>query len=418
MGRYPDGFVQEPPWWLDRRSITDALVLRLRGAGQRLSIVFLDLLAIGILWILVSYIISWHFHHVIAYSLVPWWAFGLGVVEAAALWESFGKSLGHRVARKELLTRDGISPNFGQRLRHFLGWHLFVLPLVGLFFDPPLHERLSNLSPRSASMEGRTPVPWWRTSSGLFVAIFLCVGVAAAVSVTMDKESLTRLFTQAGRTVKFWKALFSPDTSILLPSVRDLLVTIFMAVIATAFAVVVAVPLSFLAARNLMRGPIGRPVYTVLRGTMSIMRSIEPIVWAIIFLVWVTARRAPFAGVLALWVHSIADLTKLYAERLESIDPGLVEAIASTGASRLQVLRYAVVPQIINPYISFTLYRWDINIRMATVVGVVGGGGIGQRLYFYLKNLAWQQAGTVMILIVILVWAIDYLSARLRAKLA
>lgn len=418
MNRYPDGIVKEPPDWLSRRGLLDALILRLKGASQRLSIVLLDMLAIGVLWILVSYIISWHAHGVIAYTLVPWWLFGVGVVEAAAIWESFGRSLGHLVARKELRPREGGESTLGQRLVYYIGWHVTVLPMIGLLASPPWHERLAGLSPVPFSMEGRKPTPWWRTSSGLFAVAFLVVGLGAAVSVTMDKESLTRLFTQAGRTVKFWKALFSPDTSILLPSIRDLLVTIFMAVIATSFAVAVAVPLSFLAARNLMRGPIGRPLYTVLRGTMSIMRSIEPIVWAIIFLVWVTARRAPFAGVLALWVHSIADLTKLYAERLESIDPGLVEAITATGASRLSVLRYAVVPQIINPYISFTLYRWDINIRMATVVGVVGGGGIGQRLFFYLKNLAWQQAGTVMILIVILVWAIDYLSSRLRAKLA
>ena len=418
MNGYPDGIVKEPPEWLSRRRLLDALILRLKGAGQRLAIVLLDMLAIGVLWILVSYIISWHVYGVIAYTLVPWWLFGVGVVEAAAVWESFGRSLGHRLARKELRPRQGGESTLGQRLIYYIAWHITVLPMVGLLASPPWHERLAGLSLVPFSMEGKKPTPWWRTSSGLFMAVFLCAAVAAAVSVTMDKESLTRLFTQAGRTVKFWKALFSPDTSILLPSIRDLIVTIFMAVIATSFAVVVAVPLSFLAARNLMRGPIGRPIYTVLRGAMSIIRSIEPVIWAIIFLVWVTARRAPFAGVLALWVHSIADLTKLYAERLESIDPGLVEAITSTGAGRLQVLRYAVVPQIINPYISFTLYRWDINIRMATVVGVVGGGGIGQRLYFYLKNLAWQQAGTVMILIVILVWAIDYLSARLRAKLA
>jgi len=124
------------------------------------------------------------------------------------------------------------------------------------------------------------------------------------------------------------------------------------------------------------------------------------------------------AGILALWVHSIADLVKLYAERLEAIDQGPIEAITATGAGRLSVLRYAIVPQIVNPYISFTLYRWDINIRMATVVGLVGGGGIGQRLINYIWGVQYRQAGTVMILIVILVWAIDYLSARLRAKLA
>jgi phosphonate transport system permease protein len=136
-----------------------------------------------------------------------------------------------------------------------------------------------------------------------------------------------------------------------------------------------------------------------------------------VFVVWVTSRHASFAGVLALWIHSIADLTKLYAERLESIDEGLLEAISATGASRLQVLRYGVVPQIINPYISFTLYRFDINVRMATVVGLVGAGGIGQRLIAYLAGQRYPSAGTVMLLIVVAVWAIDYLSSRLRAKL-
>ena len=94
-----------------------------------------------------------------------------------------------------------------------------------------------------------------------------------------------------------------------------------------------------------------------------------------------------------------------------------MEAVAATGASRLQVLRFGVVPQIINPYISFTLYRFDINVRMATVVGLVGAGGIGGRLIAYLSGQRYTSAGTVMLLIVIAVWGIDYLSSRLRSKL-
>jgi phosphonate transport system permease protein len=94
-----------------------------------------------------------------------------------------------------------------------------------------------------------------------------------------------------------------------------------------------------------------------------------------------------------------------------------MEAISATGASRFQVLRYGVVPQIVNPYISFTLYRFDINVRMATVVGLVGAGGIGGRLIAYLSGQRYANAGTVMLLIVVAVWAIDYLSSRLRSKL-
>jgi phosphonate transport system permease protein len=370
------------------------------------------------LWILISYTVIWLGRGEIGYSLVPWWVLGLGAVELAALWESFGHSLGQRLARVELKRPDGKKVSFGQRLLHYLLWHVSVLSLVGLVAPVPWHERLAGLQLAGVTAEGRVPRPWWRTSTGLYLLILGAVALVAGGSVTITQENLERLFTEAWRMGKFFRAVFNPDFSILTRSIRDLIVTFFIAIMATVFAVWVSVPLSFLAARNLMRGPLGRLIYTALRGTLSIMRSIEPIVWAIIFLVWVTARRAPFAGVLALWVHSIADLTKLYAERLESIDPGLIEAITATGANRLQVLRYAVVPQIINPYISFTLYRWDINIRMAIVVSLVGGGGIGFDLREYLRNAQYSQAALLVMLIIILVWAIDYLSARLRAKLA
>jgi len=416
--RYPEAFVHEKPEWTVWNRIADLLYFGLGNLRKHLSIALLDMGGIAILWILTSYVIIRLSTGEIGYTLVPWWAFGLGVAEAAALWESFGRSFGHRVARVELRRVDGGDPALHQRFAYWLLWHVSVLPLVGLLFSPSLHERASGLALRPFTMEGRTPKPWWRTSTGIYVAWLMGVALLAAISVTISWEDLVRLFTRAGTTAKFWRSFFSPDTSIILKTVRALIVTVFMAMTATAFAVMVAVPLSFLAARNLMRGLIGRSIYTVIRVTMSIIRSIEPVVWAIFFLVWVRVELAPFAGMLALFVHSVSDLTKLYAERLESIDPGLIEAITATGANRLQVLRYAVIPQIVNPYISFTLYRWDINIRMATVVGVVGGGGIGQALFFYLKGNLWTQAGTVMLFIIALVWAIDYLSARLRAKLA
>ena len=163
-------------------------------------------------------------------------------------------------------------------------------------------------------------------------------------------------------------------------------------------------------------GPIARPIYTVLRMIGSFTRSVDAIIWAIIFAVWVGT--GSFAGVLALLVHSVVDLMKLYAEQLEAIDPGPVEALTATGANRLQVIRYAVIPQIINPYLSFTLYRWDINVRMATVVGMVGGGGIGFRLVQYLRSWSFPEATVLTLLIILMVWFLDWLSARLRAKLA
>lgn len=417
MTSYPEGYLSERPRWTTVAGIRDALALRALTARRYLGVFLLDAVGLATLWILVSYAYAWYARGITAYMLVPWWVFGVGVVVGAGAWEGFGQSWGQRALGRELRPQAG-SATLGQRFRYLLLWHLFGLTGIGFLFSPPLHERLSQLALERERPLTLAPRPWYVTSSGLFVATFLAVTIVAGLGVTLTWESLRRFFTEAGQASEFWYALVRPDASILLDAGRDMLVTVFMAVLATLFAVVVAVPLSFLAARNLMRGPIGRSVYTVIRGAMSIARSIEPVIWAIIFLVWVTALRSAFAGILALWVHSIADLVKLYAERLEAIDQGPIEAITASGAGRLSILRYAILPQIVNPYISFTLYRWDINIRMATVVGLVGGGGIGQRLINYIWGVQYRQAGTVMILIVILVWAIDYLSARLRAKLA
>jgi phosphonate transport system permease protein len=191
--------------------------------------------------------------------------------------------------------------------------------------------------------------------------------------------------------------------------------TVFLALMGTTMAVVFAVPLSFLGAHNLMaRSRLGLSVYFVMRTIFNIARSIEPLIIATIFAVWVGI--GPFAGVLALAVHSIASLAKLYSEQIESIDPGPIEAITATGASLVQVVRYAVVPQIIPPFISFTIYRWDINVRMSTIIGFVGGGGLGSLLFQYTQLLQWRAAATALWAITLVVAAMDYLSAKVREK--
>jgi phosphonate transport system permease protein len=192
--------------------------------------------------------------------------------------------------------------------------------------------------------------------------------------------------------------------------------TIFLALMATTFAIFVAVPLSFLGARNLMSAYRGTMIiYFLTRGFFNIVRSIEPLIWAIIFAVWVSI--GPFAGVLALGMHSIAALGKLYSEQVESIDPGPIEAITATGANALQMIMYAVVPQIVPPYIAFTIYRWDINVRMSTVIGMVGGGGIGFLLIQWVNLLRYKQAGVAVWAITVVVWVLDYVSGVVREKI-
>jgi phosphonate transport system permease protein len=159
---------------------------------------------------------------------------------------------------------------------------------------------------------------------------------------------------------------------------------------------------------------LGSTLYNVSRATLNTIRSIEPLIMGLVFVIWVGI--GPFAGVLALTLHSIAALGKLYSEQVESIDPGPIEALESTGANRLQTIIYGVVPQIITPYIAFTLYRWDINVRMSTIIGFVGGGGIGLLLQQQINLLQYSDAGVAVLAIAVVVSILDYVSAYVRSR--
>jgi phosphonate transport system permease protein len=197
--------------------------------------------------------------------------------------------------------------------------------------------------------------------------------------------------------------------------VNALMVTIFMALLATSAGTVVAAPISFLAARNIMGNTLwGRALYTVTRTILNITRSFDSLVLATIFALWLTF--GPFAGVLALTIATIASLGKLFSEAVENIDPGPLEAVRATGANSAQVILYAVVPQIIPDFISYIIYHWDINVRISTILGFVGGGGIGYYLSQRINVLEYRQAGTAIWAIVAVVWAMDFLSAEIRKK--
>jgi phosphonate ABC transporter permease subunit PhnE len=159
---------------------------------------------------------------------------------------------------------------------------------------------------------------------------------------------------------------------------------------------------------------IGMIVYAIVRTSMNIIRSIEPLIWALVGIIWIGP--GPFAGAIALTVHTIASLGKLYSEAIESIDPGPIEAIQATGATRLQSVMYAVVPQVLPPFISFTIYRWDINVRLSTIIGLVGGGGIGFILIQWIRQFQYEPAGIAVWLITITVAVLDYVSSEIRER--
>ena len=195
-----------------------------------------------------------------------------------------------------------------------------------------------------------------------------------------------------------------------------MIVTIFLAVVATAFSVVVALPLSFLAARNLMTGPPATTaIYSVMRVIFTIVRSIDVLIVVILLIVLFGPGNA--AGVFAIAFHNVGVVGKLYSEAIEGIDPGPMEAITATGANPFQVTWAAVLPQIVNPFISFNIYRLDTNIRLAPVVGLVGGGGVGVMLFERISLFRYGDVGVIILLIVLTVAAMDFISAQLRKRL-
>jgi phosphonate ABC transporter permease subunit PhnE len=161
--------------------------------------------------------------------------------------------------------------------------------------------------------------------------------------------------------------------------------------------------------------PIGSIIYNITRTILNALRSIEPLIMVVAFAVWVGI--GPFAGVIALALHTIAGLGKLYSEQVENILPEPIEALTATGANRLQTIIYAIIPQIVPPYISFTIYRWDINVRMSTIIGFGGGGGIGFLVQQNLNLLKYRDASVQMIAIAVVVAALDYMSARVRERI-
>ena len=245
--------------------------------------------------------------------------------------------------------------------------------------------------------------------------IFLLIAFSLITGVIISETSLIDLLSADGVNAagSLFGQLLNPEFAIFEQALFAAIETIYMALMATFLAIIPAFVLSFLGAYNLMQSSFSNKlIYNLVRFIMNFSRSVEPLIWAIIFSVWVGI--GPFAGMLALFLHSVVSLAKLYSEQIENISDGPVEAITATGASPLQVIWYGVVPQIIIPFLSFTIYRWDINVRMATIIGMVGGGGIGTLLIQYQGQALWNEVGMIVIVIAVIVWILDFLSAKIR----
>lgn len=246
------------------------------------------------------------------------------------------------------------------------------------------------------------PARW--TGWAAIAALFLWSAWATEVSAA-------RMIEGAPFMLDFLRRMMPPDVSVLGRALNGAGQTLQIAVVGTGVAALLALPVGFAAARN-----VAPPwLFYAARSLLNVFRAIDTLVYALFFVAAVGL--GPFPGVLAVVAYTATVLAKLYSEAIEAIDPGPVEAVAATGASRLQVIRWGILPQIVPLFLSFTLYRFETNIRAATILGFVGAGGIGFYIQTYLRTLNYPAASAVLLVLIAMVMVVDFASSRIRARL-
>lgn len=226
--------------------------------------------------------------------------------------------------------------------------------------------------------------------------------------------SATRIFTGLSKLFDVTRLMFPPDPGwgpTLLRYLHAMVETVAIAFLGTLVAALLAFPLASLAARNTS---INRLVHFLSRRTFDTLRGVDTLIWA---LIWINVvGLGPFAGVLAIICSDLGSFGKLFSEAIEAADRKPVEGIVSTGGSRIQQIRFGIVPQVLPVFLSQVLYYFESNTRSATIIGIVGAGGIGLILSEQIRILEFQQVSFVILMILVTVSAIDWLCSKLRFK--
>ena len=293
-------------------------------------------------------------------------------------------------------------------------WAVAIVVMLVDYVSAKWRERIMT---GTTQLSTATPRPFYKS---LRAWSYIAIGLAVfAYCWDLCGIDLNLLLEPAPTFVNLIRGFlsFNLDAVVIDAVVRQMLVTIFQALLATTLGALLAIPFSFLAARNLTgRSRMSIWIYYLTRGMFNLLRSIEALLYVAIFFYWVSF--GSFPGMLALAVTAFALIGKLFSEAIENIDPGPLEAITATGANRLQAIAYGILPQIVPPFVSYSIYQWDINVRMATIVGFAGGGGIGSLLYNdYFPFMKYRSAGTAVAAIVIVVAVMDLASAKIREKM-
>ena len=241
----------------------------------------------------------------------------------------------------------------------------------------------------------------------LWLAIFLIV---LYVSGSISGVDMVRFFGNTSQMNVILQKMARPDWDYAPVIVEPILQTIQMAIIGTTFGAIVALPFSLLAARNIMTNTF---ISGIFRFILNIIRTIPDLMMAALFVAIVGI--GPVAGVISISVFSFGMITKLFYESIETIDEGPIEAITASGGSKFDIIRYAVMPQVMSHFLSYLLY--EINIRASTILGYIGAGGIGVFLQRSLSQFRYDQTSIIVIVIFAVVLVIDTISNRLRERL-
>ena len=257
-----------------------------------------------------------------------------------------------------------------------------------------------------SSWERRTP----RERIVRYVLILLTL-VAVAISWRLLQVNYSFLATAPREFMDLVNRMYPPNVAYSGQIIAPLIETVHIAVLGTALAILLSIPVALLGANNTTPNRFG---YGLGKFIISFTRSVNVIIWALIFVI--IFGPGALSGVLAVGVRSVGFCSKLLAEAIEEIDPGQVEAIKATGATTIEAAIYGIVPQVKPAFVGITTYRWDINVRASTIIGFVGAGGIGVELTTSINFFNWQNVLTILLAILGVVIFSEVTSAYLRRK--
>ena len=255
-------------------------------------------------------------------------------------------------------------------------------------------------------------VSWKKRVRNLLIAaviIAIYVWTFTSININWDRAFSERTINAMGRVIP---QLFSPDWASFGKVMTLMGQTLLMAYTGTLMAAILAIPFGFFAAKNMVRSKF---LNTASKWALDAIRAFPELMLALIFVAAIGP--SPFAGVLAIAIGSIGMLGKLYSEVIESIDMHVVEALEANGANKMQVLFYGIIPQVIPEFLSYAIYRFEIDVRASTILGIIGAGGIGLMVQISTMNRNWDEVGMILLVIIVVVTLIDTISAQIRKRI-